>query len=363
MMTPNDPLYYPRLKLAERLVNSLSDGIAHAFTLFAPRRMGKTQFLLNDVVHVAKEKGFRVFYFSFMDIDEATVTLRFQQALTRFAAELTTAEKAKSLLSSIDKISFMGASISRDGKRDATSTPLTTSDIIDTLAETKFQVLLLLDEVQELARIDDAKGLIRSLRTGLDMNKASVKVIFTGSSMTDLQALFNDSKAPFFHFAHDIEFPTLGKAFTDHLAEIITARTQNSVDKEAFYRAFEAMSLTPMYLRSVAQDMILDPNLSLADAVSRRLAQFNDTGKYDSLWQSLSEFDQAMLVVIHHGETALYSQAIRDKLGEQIGTTVTTSQVQKCTARLSKKHVITKDIRGNWLFTEQAFKSWLAQHV
>lgn len=362
-MTPNDPLYYPRLKLAERLVNSLSDGIAHAFTLFAPRRMGKTQFLLNDVVHVAKEKGFRVFYFSFMDIDEATVTLRFQQSLTRFAAELTTAEKAKSLLSSIDKISFMGASISRDGKRNTTSMTLTTSDIIDTLAETKFPVLLLLDEVQELAKIDDAKGLIRSLRTGLDMNKAQVKVIFTGSSMMDLQALFNDSKAPFFHFAHDIELPTLDRSFTDHLAEIIVERTQTDVDKNALYQAFEAMSFTPMYLRSVAQDLILDPNLSLADAVSKRLAQFNDTGKYDSLWQSLNALDQAILVVIHKGETALYSQTVRDKLGQHVGTTITSSQVQKSTERLSKKDILNKDIRGNWLFTEQAFKSWLAQHV
>lgn len=138
MTIPNDPLYFPRTELANRLVSSLLDGIANAFTLFAPRRMGKTEFLLKDVTPVAQERGFKVFYFSFMDVDNETIAMRFQQSLTRFAAETTTKEKAKKLLSSIDKISFMGASISR--KSEGVS--LTVSDIIALLAESKQPVLL-----------------------------------------------------------------------------------------------------------------------------------------------------------------------------------------------------------------------------
>lgn len=41
-----DPLYFHRPEYAAKLVHSLQGGITHAFTLFAPRRMGKTQFLL-----------------------------------------------------------------------------------------------------------------------------------------------------------------------------------------------------------------------------------------------------------------------------------------------------------------------------
>ena len=56
-----DPLYFPRQKLAMIMLESLQEGITHAFTLFAPRRMGKTQFLLNDIAPAAQEMGFNVF--------------------------------------------------------------------------------------------------------------------------------------------------------------------------------------------------------------------------------------------------------------------------------------------------------------
>ena len=36
-----DPLYFSRSGLAEIIAKSLYGGITHAFTLFAPRRMGK----------------------------------------------------------------------------------------------------------------------------------------------------------------------------------------------------------------------------------------------------------------------------------------------------------------------------------
>lgn len=355
----NDPLYFPRTELAMRLVNSLSDGIAHAFTLFAPRRMGKTQFLLSDIQPTAEAKGFKVFYFSFMDVDNDTMAGRFQQALIRFAAELTTADKAKTLLASIDKVSLLGASISRDNHIP----PPSTSDVIDTLAEAKSPILLLLDEAQELARSPDTQGLIRSLRTGLDINKHKIKVIFTGSSISGLRALFNDSKAPFFHFAHDIEFPHLGREFSDHLAQIITDRTGGSVDKDSLFQAFVQMNYTPLYLRAVAQDMILNPALDLPTAVAKRLAQLSNTGAYQDLWDGLSAIDQALLIQIAQGTAGLYGKANLQQLTQLTGKKVTTSQVQKSLARLAQKDLIAKDIRGAYVMNEQAFKSWVQQSV
>ena len=42
----HDPLYYSRRPYADALLTMLAEGVVSAFTLFAPRRMGKTQFLL-----------------------------------------------------------------------------------------------------------------------------------------------------------------------------------------------------------------------------------------------------------------------------------------------------------------------------
>ena len=52
-----DPLYFPRTELSTALLSSLKSGISHAFTLFAPRRMGKTQFLTNDIAPAAPIKS------------------------------------------------------------------------------------------------------------------------------------------------------------------------------------------------------------------------------------------------------------------------------------------------------------------
>ena len=42
-------------------------GLASSLTFFAPRRMGKTEFLRKDIRPLAEQLGWRVFYFSFLD--------------------------------------------------------------------------------------------------------------------------------------------------------------------------------------------------------------------------------------------------------------------------------------------------------
>ena len=111
-MTPNDPLYFPRTRHAEHLVNLLTDGIVSTFTLFAPRRMGKTQFLLNDIRPAAEAQHVDVFYFSFMDTNSHP-ELRFQQSLLEFAHNRSASSKLKQWLTSIESIDILGTSISR----------------------------------------------------------------------------------------------------------------------------------------------------------------------------------------------------------------------------------------------------------
>lgn len=351
----NDPFYYPRKALAKRLLLSLQDGIAHAFTLFAPRRMGKTQFLLNDVVPTAEDMGFKVFYFSFMDAEPKTLAIRFQQALNQFAADLTTKSKAKALIENIDEIRLMGTSVSRQ----KTASIITISDVIKIMAEGKAPILLLLDEAQELAKASNTSELIRSLRTGLDIHKDKVKVIFTGSSVAGLQALFNDSKAPFFHFAHDIDFPILGKDFSDYLADIISKRNDVDVDKDLFYQAFERMNFTPLYLRSVAQDMILNPNLTLAEVIEARIQQMADTSSYQALWNELAPIDKGLLIYLANDETKPFSQATAKVIGKLSGEVVNPSKLQAAMKRLAKREIVARNIYGDWGISEMALKTWI----
>lgn len=60
-----DPWHYARNDIAARTFAVLADGPARALTLFAPRRTGKAEFLLDDLGPFAENKGHRVVYASF----------------------------------------------------------------------------------------------------------------------------------------------------------------------------------------------------------------------------------------------------------------------------------------------------------
>ena len=60
-----DPWHFERGEFTERTITLLAEGPAQALTLFAPRRTGKTEFLLKDLAPLAEKGGHRVIYASF----------------------------------------------------------------------------------------------------------------------------------------------------------------------------------------------------------------------------------------------------------------------------------------------------------
>ena len=356
-----DPLYFHRPEYAAKLVNSLKGGITHAFTLFAPRRMGKTQFLLKDVAPLAEANGFNVFYFSFM-ADDRNIPERFQTALQQFAQSIQTGGKAKSFISQINKIEAFGLGIERE---NAPAPTFSITELISAIANTSRPTLLLLDEVQELARFTGAAGLIRSLRTGLDIHQDNVKTIFTGSSTNGLKTMFNNSKAPFFHFAHALDFPLLGKDFTDFLADIYHSRTGNSINKTDLYRMFERLNHTPMYMRAIIQDMIINPDLPLDAAADNRIAQMNTQNTESGVWQKLKPLEKAIMQdIAGTDDSSPYSKESRQKYAAALGICeISTSSTQGAIRRLERHDLISKNTADKWQINNPLLKMWILENA
>ena len=51
-----DPWHFERRELATRTLSLLTDGPAQALTMFAPRRTGKTEFLIKDLAPLAEQE-------------------------------------------------------------------------------------------------------------------------------------------------------------------------------------------------------------------------------------------------------------------------------------------------------------------
>ena len=95
--------HYARIVLARQVVGMFETGLSTSLVFFAPRRMGKTEFLLKDIVPAAQKKGFNVHYFSFLDsVDKAGEN--FGLSLLAHANEVGAVRTTKKLLQRIKKI-------------------------------------------------------------------------------------------------------------------------------------------------------------------------------------------------------------------------------------------------------------------
>jgi hypothetical protein len=98
------------------------------------------------------------------------------------------------------------------------ATPLL-GDLLNELPSRQ-RMLLVLDEAQVLARPEHSE-LAHSFRANLDSRKASIKVIFAGSSEVTLRQMFGRVREPFYNWAPLTPFPLLGEEFVHALTQLV----------------------------------------------------------------------------------------------------------------------------------------------
>lgn len=346
-----DIWHYPRTDLAEQVLNLFNTGLSHALTFFAPRRKGKTEFLLKDIKPLALEQDYQVFYFSFLDSGEI--------AQRRFIYELMNFSQGK-----LAKATKHLSSVEVQGFR-AEFNQLQSDDLLqalDSLAKQNKPTLLLLDEIQALAGVQ-YYPIIASLRTALDTNKDKIKVIFTGSSREHLRLMFSSSKAPFFHYGQNLNFPDFDAGFTDHLATTLYYTTKRQIDAEQLYTAFVAMNHSPQMARALIERIALNPNLTLEQAQGELLDEIQGKQDYITTYQDLTALQQHLLAYIATGQGELYSKHTKEQLNQALGVNITNHAIQSALRSLSKKSLIFKQNNGIYEIDDAFFKQWLQDRI
>ncbi len=355
-----DPWHYPREALAAQLLGLFATGLSSALVFFAPRRMGKTQFLRKDVLPLAEKNGWKVLYFSFLDCDGAATPL-FSQALVRFADEAGVLRKTRGLLRKVTKITGEAAGIKAGVEWQQAHDP--NQRMKETFMEIAKQkkILLLLDEVQALALHNSNANFVAALRTALDTHKDSIKVIFTGSSQEGLRRMFSQAKAPFFHFGQNLPFPELDRGFTDHLAHMFAVVTQRDIDKELLWRAFIDLQKIPQLARALVERLALNPTVSLDEVKAQLLADIFDDREFVALWQKSSPLERLLLHTIANGGSELFSTNTRAHFAKMLGMSkLTVPSVQSALRVLMRQNLVgLSPERGNYFIDDLNFKNWL----
>lgn len=365
-----DPWHFARRDFTGRVLTLLVDGPGQALTLFAPRRTGKTEFLLQDLAPLAGERGHRVIYASFWQapLSPLAVLLHAVETSLERGSFADRVRRSALALAPALKLSAPGSGVAAEVDltalrgRPPDELLLHLDDLLDRVSRRGPATVLLLDEVQELARSRANAPLVAALRTSLDRRSARLRTVFTGSSREGLAAMFSARQAPFFHFATPIDLPALGDAFVDHMLTGFRRVSRRRLPRSPLLAAFERLHANPHYFRLLLDTLLHDPDLDVEAALARvrdRLAV--DLG-YPATWLALTPLQRAAARILAGGGARPFSQPFRDLIGKTLGEPATTpGRVQAALRRLDRLGVADTHT-GSWALVDPEFAAWIREH-
>lgn len=352
--------HYPRPELAQAHLAQLFDQGLSRLAFFGRRRIGKTEYLKRDLIPAAAEKDvINTFYCSFWenkDQPHLALIRALQDALPQQQARV----KAKAGLN-FGVVDFSAEVERADRPRPALPNELT-------LATVSFQQwvkhldgrpgLIILDEIQHLATSTAFATFAASLRTMLDMAPSNVTVIFTGSSLADLQRLFNDQRAPFFNFATVVDFPLLDRPFVDHLARINQKITGLEINADLLWDLFDRSGRNAQVITGLVSQMVLRKSDDIAGTWEDIEIELTGEGGWcEKAWADLLLSDQAVYLLLLEGQD-LFSEsslALYDRLGFSRGS------AQQAIKRLINRSLITRNGHGRYELIVPILNEWLKQ--
>ena len=364
-----DPWHFERGEFTGRILTLLVNGPAQALTLFAPRRTGKTEFLLKDLAPLAEKGGHRVIYASFWQAPLSPLAVllhaletslrqgkfmdRVRSSATALAPKLTLSAPlpGAGVAAEVDLTALKG--------KPPDELLLHLDELLGRVSRRRKPTILLLDEVQELARIRSNASLVAALRTSLDKRAERLKVVFTGSSREGLAAMFSARQAPFFHFATPIVLPALGEPFVDHVLETFEKVSRRALSRNEMLSAFDRLHANPYFFRVLLDTMLNDPDLTAGSALEQvrdRLAI--DLG-YQETWLALTAIQRVVAQALAHGAERPFGQAFRRALGVALGEDEPSpGRVQAALRRLERLGHADSQV-GDWALADPEFAAWI----
>lgn len=351
--------HFPRHELASSHLAQLFDQGIRRMAFFGRRRIGKTEYLKRDLIPAAISKGIVApIYCSFWE-NKDQPHLAFIRAIQDALPDHTTKLKGKASLS----LGFVD--VAAEVERADRPRPAMPNEL--TVAVTSFQQwvkslgdsygLILLDEIQHLATSTHFATFAASLRTMLDMAPKNISVVFTGSSLADLQRLFNDQKAPFFNFATVIDFPLLDGKFVAHLAGIHKQITGMDIDQDALWHVFDKSGRNAQVISGLIEQMVLRKTNDVEAAWQDvELYLTGEGGWCESQWGELSLSDKAVYLLLLEGHELFseHSLDLYDRLGFSRGS------AQQAIKRLINRSLIHRSSHGVYERIVPILDEWIA---
>jgi AAA+ ATPase superfamily predicted ATPase len=295
------PFFTDRIAEKEEIGSVLRS--ANHLVLISPRRYGKSSLVLN----VARETKRPLIY---LNLQSVTTVIDFANLLLREILKIYPAENIRRNLSSLRgspavETDMSTGSVSvyfrpvRNKSADSLEDVLA---LIEKLSKPRKKPIVILDEFQEVDRIDS--HLLNKLRAIMQMQE-HVNYVFIGSEESMMERIFNSKKSPFYHFgllirlaripAGDFErFVVERFKATGRQSGIIARDIVAFTDAHPYYTQFLSYKCFE-FLRDRKYDV------DTLQAVCRSIVAEQDNN-YEKLWNQLNKNQQNILVTLSEEE-------------------------------------------------------------
>lgn len=361
-----DPWHFPRAALAKRYLRAFDIGLTSARALFAKRRMGKSEFLEQDLIPAARATGYLTMYLNLWDARSRPAPALLA-ALTRTLEPSGLGRLAKSLkrplkrVKASAKIGLMaeGTLEAELGGAKAPVTPDIT-ELIRGFDRPNRRMLMILDEAQVLAESAHS-DLAHSLRASLDGRKQNIKVVFAGSSEATLRRMFGRATEPFYNWAPVEPFELLGEDFVQAMVAKVNRLSKYPLAQQDALAAFEALKRTPEFFRRYLGHYLAYADLGAESALLDTKGHVFNDANFSGTWNRLLPADRAVLLLIISEVTDLFSDASRRRLSEALGLegAVSKNVPQQALRRLRDADLVLRMDYGDYRIQDDAFAEWV----
>ncbi|MET0254766.1 MAG: hypothetical protein ABW193_03180 [Luteibacter sp.] len=367
-------LHFKRPQIAAELATAvLGRSVLSSTTLFlgAPRRTGKSTFLLEDLRPALSSAGALVLYVDLWknQAQPPSDLIAFTVASALAEAQGFVARTAQAV--GLSKVSIRGVefSLAAVGKHPGASLADSLAELV---AATRRPVALIVDEAQQAIRTKEGMAAMYSLKSARDTINAPgqprLGLILSGSDRDKLLRLVHGGGAPFMG-SNITDLPLLDRGFSDFMAgHLATEKPSLPIDNGRMYDAFERVHFRPEELRN-AIDAIAGPfgmaqGANFHDLLDQQVASYEQTlhDGYVTTYLGLTKMQRAVLtrVLSSSRENKLFSaDALADYSrahGRRVDPGAARAAVEKL--RQADPPLIWKSARGDYAPEDSGMRQW-----
>lgn len=358
-----DDIHINRPTLALGYLALLKAQPGRPIALFAPRRIGKTYFLKNDLTPCAEKEGFLTIYADLW-LNRGLPLQAINYALEEALDDVTVPSSFVGKIAKTPIKGMAGVQFGEEPKRRTLpdEAELRFDALIMRIAKaSEKRILLMLDEIQALAETSSGNSVIATLRAVLSNRQKDVCAVFTGSSQHALSQMMSTIGAPMYQFAQLIDFPYLDDKYLqlliNHFNEV---HPQKNVELSALRQAFQYVGHKPALIKDIIKEMSAEGIENVDVALQKFMENEKQIVGWQSNYEAQNALEQTVLVALAHGLQPMAKETIT-RLTKSTGTAVTIAKVRYALEKLKKEGILTKPA-GRYEIEDKLFAGYIVKN-